>query len=692
MRKPVIGIPADRRLLGSHWFHCVGEKYINAVVQAAEAVPVLVPALGERYLREWLASFDGILFTGSPSNVEPHRYLGPKSAPGTLHDPERDATTLPMINGAIEAGMPVFGICRGFQEINVALGGTLTQKLQDLPGNLDHREDANLPLEEQYGPSHEIELVEGGMLAQDRGQPDDEGEFAALAGRRAPRAAPRHRGQGRGRRDRGFPHRRRQDLRARRAVAPGMEGDGEPVFTRAVRGLRPGRARTREQAVPMSQIKQFLKDHGITEVEAIVPDMAGVARGKVMPADKYAEDEGMRLPESIFLQTVTGEYPDDDSSIHPSEIDIELTGDPKTARVVPWAAEPTAQVIHDCFYGDGRPVPMAPRYVLRRVLDLYTAKGWRPVVAPELEFFLVEPNTDPDYPLKPPVGRSGRPEIGRQAYSIAAVNEFDPLFDDIYAFCEAQDLDIDTLIHEAGAAQMEINLNHGDALDLADQAFLFKRTAREAAHRHKIYATFMAKPLAGEPGSAMHIHQSIVDAKTGENIFSDADEQALGAVRVLHRGPAEVPAAGDVAVRAERQQLPPHPARRLGADQRAVGLRQPHRRPSRAALGRAVAPHRESPRRRGREPVPRDRGVARLRLPRHDRGPEADRPDHGLGLRPAFCTAHDARRRACAAARAASRWSNCSASGSLRHTVPSRKTSTRRSRGSSARGNGNTCC
>jgi glutamine synthetase len=273
----------------------------------------------------------------------------------------------------------------------------------------------------------------------------------------------------------------------------------------------------------MSQIKQFLKDHSITEVEAIVPDMAGVARGKVMPADRYAEDEGMRLPESIFLQTVTGEYPEDDSSIHPSEIDIELTGDPRTARVVPWAAEPTAQVIHDCHYSDGRPVPMAPRYVLQRVLDLYTAKGWRPVVAPELEFFLVEPNTDPDYPLKPPVGRSGRPEIGRQAYSIAAVNEFDPLFDDIYAFCEAQDLDIDTLIHEAGAAQMEINLNHGDALDLADQAFLFKRTAREAALRHKMYATFMAKPLAGEPGSAMHIHQSLVDVKTGENIFSDPE-------------------------------------------------------------------------------------------------------------------------------------------------------------------------
>ena len=270
-------------------------------------------------------------------------------------------------------------------------------------------------------------------------------------------------------------------------------------------------------------IQQFFKEHGISEVEAVVPDMAGIARGKVMPAPKFAEDEGMRMPESIFLQTVTGEYPDDDRAISPSEIDIVLKADPKTLRVVPWAAEPTAQVIHDSFYGDGRPVTMAPRYVLRHVLDLYAQQGWRPIVAPELEFFLVEPNVDADYPLKPPVGRSGRPEVGRQSYSIAAVNEFDPLFDDIYAFCEAQEIEIDTLIHEDGAAQMEINLIHGDAMSLADQVFLFKRTAREAAFRHKMYATFMSKPMAREPGSAMHIHQSIVDAKSGANVFSDKE-------------------------------------------------------------------------------------------------------------------------------------------------------------------------
>ncbi len=120
-------------------------------------------------------------------------------------------------------------------------------------------------------------------------------------------------------------------------------------------------------------------------------------------------------------------------------------------------------------------------------------------------------------------GAPGRPEVGRQSYSIAAVNEFDPLFDDIYAFCEAQEIEIDTLIHEDGAAQMEINLIHGDAMSLADQVFMFKRTAREAALRHKMYATFMAKPMAREPGSSMHIHQSVVDAKTGKNVFSDKD-------------------------------------------------------------------------------------------------------------------------------------------------------------------------
>ena len=144
-----------------------------------------------------------------------------------------------------------------------------------------------------------------------------------------------------------------------------------------------------------------------------------------------------------------------------------------------------------------------------------------------MEFYLVKPNIDPDYPLEPPVGRSGRPERARQAYSITAVNEFEELFDDIYRFSEAQGLEIDTLNHEDGTAQMEINLRHGDPVELADQVFLFKRTIREAALRHKMYATFMAKPIATEPGSAMHIHHSVIDLATGRNIFADGGVNAL---------------------------------------------------------------------------------------------------------------------------------------------------------------------
>jgi putative glutamine amidotransferase len=166
-RKPLIGIPADRRILGPHPFHCVGEKYIRAVAEAAEAVPVLIPSLGDEIdLDDVLAGVDGILLTGSPSNVEPARYSGAPSDEGTLHDPHRDATTLPLIPRVVASGMPLFAICRGFQEMNVAYGGTLWQKVQEIPGKLDHREDKTRTLEVQYAPAHEVELVEGGMLRE----------------------------------------------------------------------------------------------------------------------------------------------------------------------------------------------------------------------------------------------------------------------------------------------------------------------------------------------------------------------------------------------------------------------------------------------------------------------------------------------------------------------------------------------
>ncbi len=274
-----------------------------------------------------------------------------------------------------------------------------------------------------------------------------------------------------------------------------------------------------------AQARAWAAVRGVTEIECLVPDLAGVARGKIMPASKFFDDTAMALPSSIFMQTISGEYPEENAEFRydPSDGDIELRPDFTTLCAVPWARDPTAQVIHDAVYHDGRPVEIAPRQVLKRVIDLYHEQGWIPVVAPELEFYLVKRNTDPDYPLEPPIGRSGRAEAGRRSYSISAVNEFDAVFEDIYAFAEAQALEVDTLIHEEGAAQMEINLRHGDPMVLADQVFLLKRTIREAALGHDIYATFMAKPIAHEPGSAMHIHQSVLSKESGLNIFTDAD-------------------------------------------------------------------------------------------------------------------------------------------------------------------------
>ena len=163
--KPVIGIPADRRQLDPHPFHMVGEKYATAIRDGAGALPFLVPALGNSIDAEAvLRHVDGILLTGSPSNVEPHHYNGEPSKPGTLHDPHRDETTLPLIELALEKGVPLFAVCRGFQELNVVLGGTLHQHVHEVEGYHDHRENPDDPLDIQYGPSHEIHLVEGGLL------------------------------------------------------------------------------------------------------------------------------------------------------------------------------------------------------------------------------------------------------------------------------------------------------------------------------------------------------------------------------------------------------------------------------------------------------------------------------------------------------------------------------------------------
>ena len=264
--------------------------------------------------------------------------------------------------------------------------------------------------------------------------------------------------------------------------------------------------------------RAYLSDRRLDEVECIIADLPGIARGKAVPATKFARQKRFHLPNSIFYQTITGSWAEEVDDDY-TEPDMILTPDYSTATAAPWTADWTLQVIHDAKDRNGDPVKLAPRNVLRRVVEAYEAEGWQPVVAPEMEFFLVARNTDPGKSIEAMMGRTGRPAAARQAYSMSAVDEYGPVIDDIYDFAEAQGFEIDGITQEGGAGQVEINLRHGNPVKLADEIFFFKRLIREAALRHDCFATFMAKPIEGEPGSAMHIHHSVLDAD-GQNIFS----------------------------------------------------------------------------------------------------------------------------------------------------------------------------
>lgn len=274
------------------------------------------------------------------------------------------------------------------------------------------------------------------------------------------------------------------------------------------------------------EVRDWLRKRGAAEVELFIPDLTGIPRGKIVPCEKFLQDT-VRMPESVIAQTVTGDWGEQEEFINAADNDMELRAGLDGCFPVPWAAEPTGQIICDCV-NNGRLIRHAPRSILKRVLRMYQREGWRPVVAPELEFYLARSDVNPDNPLAPPVGRTGRPEFSSQPFSIDAVNEFEPVIEDIYRFAEAQELAVDTLTHEEGVAQFEINFQHGDALAMADQVLVFKRCVREAAIRHGIAATFMAKPSEQQPGSSMHIHQSVVSRATGENLFARQPSATTG--------------------------------------------------------------------------------------------------------------------------------------------------------------------
>jgi glutamine synthetase len=274
-------------------------------------------------------------------------------------------------------------------------------------------------------------------------------------------------------------------------------------------------------AMTPAELHSFFEQRGIRDVECLFPDVSGYPRGKLMPAKSFAKGEELRIAQAIPMQAITGEYSYD--PIFPdADPDILLVPDYSTLRPIVWGSVPRAFAIHDCIEMDGTLCQFAPRSILKGVLARYHALGLTPIVAPEIEFYLTAPNANPNLPLAAPVARGGRAESGQSAFSMNMLNELAPFWDEFTVAIDALGICADTWIHEVGLSQYEINLVHGDPLALADQAFLFKYAAKEIAIKHGINAVFMAKPIAGQPGSSMHLHQSVLNAQ-GENIFCNPD-------------------------------------------------------------------------------------------------------------------------------------------------------------------------
>ncbi|MFC3532631.1 glutamine synthetase family protein [Vogesella facilis] len=285
-----------------------------------------------------------------------------------------------------------------------------------------------------------------------------------------------------------------------------------------------------QHPVPSAEQAQWLSASGVRDVELAFADVTGFARGKTLPSKAFIQGQPLRIARAVAIQSCIGEFPDY-RYYGENDPDVLLLPDMSTLRPVPWANTPRALVLCDNVDHDGSLSPLAPRSALKAVLARYAARGWTPVVAPELEFYLFAPDADADAPFQNPALRGGRREQGFDSFSFSTLNDHEAFFDDIYRGCEQLGIHTDTWVHEMGPSQFEINLKHGDALALADQTFLFKTLLKETGLRHGLRVVCMAKPLAGQPGSSMHIHQSVVDGN-GRNVFSQPNGE--GSHAFLH--------------------------------------------------------------------------------------------------------------------------------------------------------------
>ena len=263
---------------------------------------------------------------------------------------------------------------------------------------------------------------------------------------------------------------------------------------------------------------------GVDEVECVTPDLNGVPRGKVMTAEGFLQGRRLQLASGVLLQCIMGGYPP--SRFYGADDgDVALVADLTQLHRLPWSAPPRAWVVCDAEELTGGLSPLSTRGLLKTVLERYARHGLAPVVATELEFFVFAANPDPSLPFQAPVGLDGRREDGSSAFSVGSNNGLRPFFNEVYCSMAAMGLPRDTVMHEMGVSQFEINLWHGDALLLADQTFLFKHLLKEVGLKHGLSVVCMAKPLARVAGSSMHIHQSVVAMDSGLNVFNDSEGQ-----------------------------------------------------------------------------------------------------------------------------------------------------------------------
>ncbi|QSP93930.1 glutamine synthetase [Marinobacter salinisoli] len=267
-----------------------------------------------------------------------------------------------------------------------------------------------------------------------------------------------------------------------------------------------------------------------TEFDFFITDLNGNLRGKRMPAGalKKVLNEGIKLPRSVVGFDFWGaDVLDNGLVFETGDSDGVCFPVSETPLPVPWSDIPRHQILAMMFNSDGSPFGADPRQVLKRVVDRFKARGLRPVMATELEFYLMDGKSETTQRPIPPLLADGRGRrlSNTEGYAVEEMDGFDAFFADIRKACEAQGIEADTIIAEMGPGQFEINLNHvDDPLLAGDQAILFKRLVRGVSRRHGYGATFMAKPYADQSGNGFHVHFSLLD-ESGRNVFDNGTEE-----------------------------------------------------------------------------------------------------------------------------------------------------------------------